>query len=120
MISVYFFSATSFNEMLKLPVLITHFKDHKEDNKGLGFGFFLFSHYSLEDRNDQDAEKDSQLPFNSSQFPPALSIVSIVPSTAIMKITKPVCSEINSLSIYLDLFISSDYIANIWQPPRMC
>lgn len=53
-----------FQQFYKLPVLFQHFKEHKERNK-VSFIDFLAMHYWGEDLNDDDADRDMQLPFKN-------------------------------------------------------
>lgn len=49
--------------MFKVPSLISHYTDHKTRNPTIGIMDFLSMHYWGEDINDNDDEKDMQLPF---------------------------------------------------------
>lgn len=52
-------------ELLRLPNLIVHFQDHKEEFLSAGLYDYLFQHYILEDGTDKDAAEDHELPFKS-------------------------------------------------------
>ena len=54
---------SAFNQLLKLPALVTHFKYHNELNPQLTFVDFLNLHYHLDDDGDNDQELDKQLPY---------------------------------------------------------
>ena len=53
-----------FQQFYKLPVLFQHFNEHKEIKK-VSFIDFLEMHYWGEDQNDDDADRDMQLPFKN-------------------------------------------------------
>ena len=48
---------------MKVPSLIRHFNEHKSLNSKIDFGDFLAMHYGGQDIDDNDDEKDMQLPF---------------------------------------------------------
>jgi hypothetical protein len=53
-----------FQQFYKLPVLIEHFKEHQQI-RSVSFIDFLAMHYWGEDQNDNDADRDMQLPFKN-------------------------------------------------------
>lgn len=54
---------TPLQEILKLPLLFSHFEEHHEKNSELNIGDFLKMHYSADAAQDSDQDKDMQLPF---------------------------------------------------------
>ncbi|GAB2813281.1 hypothetical protein [Ferruginibacter profundus] len=118
--AVYVFSATAVGELLKLPLLVMHYYDHREENKAIQLTQFLFMHYSREDGTDKDAKEDSRLPFKSSAVVTAAgSFVSIIPDLNFTLLTRPV-STTNSFGTYVNLLLPCRYADAIWQPPRFC
>ncbi len=118
LIVIYSLSATSSKELLKLPLLAEHYADHRTEGKNTGFFKFLVLHYVVEDGTDSDADEDSRLPFKSAEHAVA-SFVSVAP-TAFVVLNKPVTENSNEFADYHDLFLPSQYLASIWQPPRHC
>lgn len=57
------FNSLCLDQLLKLPVLCQHYNEHKETNKNLDVLDFLAMHYLGDDLNDNDHDKDMQLPF---------------------------------------------------------
>lgn len=55
-------------QILKVPTLIRHFTEHKALNQNISFFDFLAMHYWGEDMNDNDDEKDMQLPFKKFEI----------------------------------------------------
>ncbi|MBZ4037591.1 hypothetical protein K6T82_22710 [Flavobacterium sp. 17A] len=51
-------------QFYKLPILIEHFKEHQK-LQGVSFVDFLSMHYWGEDLNDNDGDRDMQLPFKT-------------------------------------------------------
>ncbi len=111
------FSYTELHQLLKLPVVIEHYREHKALSDDISFLSFLAMHYLHGNVKDADYSRDMQLPFKSSTdccqlvnlhviIPsPSNIIISVLPQS---KITFPVLQE----GIY------SSHLAEIWQPPR--
>lgn len=119
-LGAYLISSTELRQLLKFPLLIQHYAEHKEQNNNLSLLQFLAMHYNDEDIIDLDYSKDQQLPFKSqggytgavlSVFEPA-TFYSLVPK---VEITVPVAHTISNES-----FISSSFRSSIWQPPKTC
>lgn len=74
------------SQLLKLPVLFTHFADHKHRNHNISFTEFLSMHYWGKDINDNDTQEDNKLPFKKancisciSLFMPVKKMPAVVP-----------------------------------------
>ncbi len=61
---LYLTSSTEFYQVLKLPLLVSHFFDHKGDDPSLSVKNFLVMHYGNHGM-DNDYQKDMQLPFKT-------------------------------------------------------
>lgn len=59
---------TSLYQVFKIPSLIRHFVEHKELNHDITFMDFMSMHYWGEDLDDNDDEKDMQLPFKKFEI----------------------------------------------------
>jgi len=59
------FNNCFFGQLSKIPVLVQHFMEHQERSNGQGLAFtdFIAMHYLGQDINDNDDERDMQLPF---------------------------------------------------------
>ncbi len=55
-------------QVLKVPSLIRHFTEHQALNHNISFVDFLAMHYWGDDLNDNDDEKDMQLPFKKFEI----------------------------------------------------
>lgn len=55
-------------QLLKVPSLIQHFTEHKALNESISFIDFLSMHYWGDDLDDNDDEKDMQLPFKKFEI----------------------------------------------------
>lgn len=58
--------ATPLQQLLKLPVLLAHYAEHREQRKDLDFVDFLFMHYIGEDGVSSDNDRDMELPFKKA------------------------------------------------------
>ncbi|WP_162915625.1 hypothetical protein [Paraflavitalea soli] len=54
---------TSLNQFVKLPVMLAHFTEHRQRDSQIGFIQFLAMHYWGTDLNDNDNDRDAQLPY---------------------------------------------------------
>jgi hypothetical protein len=121
LIAIYFLSGTVTCELLKLPFLASHYYDHKEERSNTNLLSFVINHYYIEDGTDKDAAEDSQLPFKSPEsFMMASSVISLPPAIILYEQEKPVAKNISRFYIRNDVFISTQYLSAIWQPPRYC
>jgi hypothetical protein len=117
---MYMFSATEVKQLLKIPLIFQHFKEHSSENKAISFLQFMGMHYLHGSPLDKDYSRDMQLPFKTSNdyiscitsgFLPFAVQFSIDRQTRIPEMEK-FMNEVH--------FISSSYLANIWQPPKSC
>jgi len=111
-------SKTEFHQILKLPVLVQHFMEHKERDPETTLLAFLTEHYAAIDVVDEDYDRDMQLPFKSPEFT-LLSVIPFIPQTGFV-----VEKEITAFSptpVYLitnDTLLPETTVGTIWQPPR--
>lgn len=76
--------ATPLNQLIKLPKLYQHYKEHKNWNPGINFIDFLSMHYGGKDVHYNDEEKDMQLPFR--KFDVSFPAFLFIPSNRIFTI----------------------------------
>lgn len=119
-LTAYLFATTELSQLFKLPALIAHFVEHKQENKDLSIWQFLCIHYAHGNVKDADYEKDMKLPFKTHDNCSAqISCISTPPTLSYT--IKPIYIEIVSNKfIPQDLEFSSFRLSNIWQPPRHC
>jgi hypothetical protein len=68
---------SSLGELFKLPELVMHFTEHRALNENIGVFDFISMHYLGNDINDNDQDKDMQLPFKKLNTPFSFQIASI-------------------------------------------
>jgi hypothetical protein len=120
-LGIYLFSTTELSQLLKLPAFVAHYKEHKKENSDLTLWKFLCIHYANTNKPDADHAKDMQLPFKTHDNCAAQINVSFPPtvfSISTHTITPP--AEHQKQYFHHDVFVSSSFFANIWQPPKSC
>lgn len=118
LIIIYLFSATEFSQLLKLPVLVSHFIEHQKLDPLMDFSEFLYHHYAIDHADDGDAATDNKLPFKTHDhccsfvFP-----ISIHQSIQLSQL-KIVFLEKKNAFFSSSSNIISAYLSTIWQPPQ--
>jgi len=116
-LSAYLFSTTELAQLLKIPILISHFIEHKESNSETTFWSYLVHHYEGHEM-DEDWETDMRLPF--MQPSDTLQIL-IIPTNFIKLPKKNWCfSSDKHICHYKENFIPASPLESIWQPPKYC
>ena len=117
-VSIYLFSSTELNQLLKLPVLHEHFKEHHAEDNSLSMMDFILMHYSSNDVNKSDQDEDMKLPFKSPDSCFSASIIAYI-SQPIGFTEKLVFFTKEPLNNYTYKEFSSSYLSSIWQPPKL-
>ena len=103
---------TPLGEVMKFPMLIEHFSNHKKMN-GVSFLEFLYDHY-FKEHIDADTEDDNRLPFKTALL--QNTGVAILPSTEMLQIT---ITPVDSVKFILqDFFVPIQHLTSIFHPPR--
>lgn len=110
---------TVFSELFKLPELIHHYLEHRENEKdnNLTFINFLTEHYSENAHHTHKNNNHEKLPFKTLDFHLA-HVISIVPQT---NSSLPIIVLVNpklKKSFQYQYDYSNAYLESIWQPPR--
>lgn len=99
--------------MLRVPLLVEHFTEHKKLVGDISFWEFLAMHYNSNVSHDDD---DNKLPFKD----PAHSFTAATLAIPIHKIIlsdTQLIAEVSHISSYQETFIAS-HLSDIFQPPR--
>lgn len=59
------FCNLSLYQLVKLPVLVQHYQEHRQRDESVSLLDFLSMHYWGKDIDDNDQEKDNELPFKA-------------------------------------------------------
>ena len=68
--SAFVLTATPARELLKLPALLEHFSEHRQEKPDMSWMAFIILHYFSGSPRDTDYERDMQLPFKTVEFSP--------------------------------------------------
>lgn len=115
LISVFMCANTSIGQLLKVPNLIEHYNEHKNEltSDSISFIDYIVSHYSKNAENNHDHE---DLPFktldNSSSALFAFSII-----TYQIQVLKSLIST--QKKFFYNKSFKSNLIASIWLPPKL-
>ena len=106
---------TSLNQLIKVPVLYTHFLEHNEHDPSVDFYTFLEWHYWGDDETDQDDDTDMQLPFKKFEHQSLTFLYNFSSKVVLQNICWPVTKDFNTdlPQVYFDPALSS-----LFRPPR--
>lgn len=110
---LYLISFTEFSEVLRLPLLIEHYSEHKSKVEDLSFFEFLVMHYESDVAHD---DKDMSLPFKDCDH--SVSPQSILPIQKIVLTENAEKTSIEFTSFYL-LHEPQLLAGDIFQPPKI-
>ena len=118
LLSLFLLAHTEMIQIIKIPLLIEHYNDHKSKNNSVNFFNFLYIHYIKEVKADYDYSEDIKLPFKSNQVFQNSTSTSLVPLQFVLSSVYVFKTRIKKISIFSFVFISSSFHIAIWQPPR--
>lgn len=122
-LTIYLVSTTELSQLLKFPVLVEHYFEHKEINPDLSVIDFLELHYKgnhLENHpHNDDYEQDKKLPFMTHTNLLACSFVVSQSVNFEMK-TKLPTRQKEKIIATDDFFLNNHFLSSIWQPPKFC
>lgn len=108
---------TELHQLLRLPVLLVHYQEHRTLNAEIDFIEYILLHYTSSE-GDADFARDQQLPFKGQHACTEIiwNTADIPKSTFDISIKKSEDSG-NYTSHYSEFFTSPSLLS-IWQPPR--
>ncbi len=118
--SVYLLSTTELYQLVKLPVLVEHFVEHKQENQNITLWDFLCMHYAHGIVKDADYEKDMKLPFKTHDYSVGFTFPAFTPQNMSTVIAKPIRKVPTRFPVYKEAWKASSYLSTIWQPPKSC
>jgi hypothetical protein len=115
---IYLFGATDASQLLKLPLLISHYITHKKENPTTTVASFFKMHYVDPQPYDADYSQDMQLPFKTApnaffRYTPSVLSQVLIVRPRILWIDKEITPASNE-----DVF-SSLLTNKVFQPPRV-
>jgi hypothetical protein len=117
-LSSYLFSTTQLRELLKLPLLIQHYIEHKAENNNITFLGFLDMHYAHGDVKDADYDKDMKLPFKTITLNTVALVYCYQPNSTFSCIKQIFTTLSKQKFPTTSVHFSSSHLDAIWQPPR--
>ena len=111
-----FIDGISLNELAKVPILFAHFLEHRDRDQNIDFISFLAIHYWGEDIDDNDTDRDNQLPFkkiNSDQLQQPF-----IASSRAFDIKRTTGLISNSYTLFCDHYIPDPNLSSLYRPPR--
>lgn len=114
---IYLVSATELIQMLKLPLLFSHYAEHLSKEKKHSFLNFLKDHYIDDDGIVSDNDTDRKLPFKETGCSGQLDL-DFIPLANSIILNK--CNYSIALNpAFKECLFYSLYIPGIWQPPKI-
>ncbi|MBC7642228.1 MAG: hypothetical protein H7174_07810 [Flavobacterium sp.] len=106
---------------MKIPILVEHFNEHKQENPKLSLWAFIMDHYSHGEVIDADFEKDMKLPFKSHNSNCSCSIITFLsPIQTFDFEQKSFTNEFKKPCFGYKFSFISNFHSAIWQPPKIC
>ncbi|MBP6730634.1 MAG: hypothetical protein KA149_01160 [Chitinophagales bacterium] len=105
-------------QLLKLPKLVTHFLEHRAENKQMTLTAFLVMHYLSPTVVDADYEHDMQLPFKTEAISLPQGAIALIPISIPDFSFSTFVSVVHKTPVLNDGFVLSLSLCNIWQPPK--
>jgi hypothetical protein len=102
--------------MLKLPVFVVHYMEHKAATTDLSFMDFVQLHYFNGHPKDGDHTRDSQLPFSTNDIVIINSTV-VLTEQAVMDFAPTVYRE-QTYPLFSFQQLLPSHTSDIWQPPK--
>ena len=119
LLSLYLVSTTELYQFLKIPVLIEHYLEHKEQNPKLTIGSFFKIHYDNPVK-DSDYTTDQKLPFVSHEAHFIIVCTPATPFTFQLSGKESNTIIVSKQTFYKSIFYNKDILNSIWQPPKSC
>ncbi|QNK61514.1 hypothetical protein H7F33_13195 [Pedobacter sp. PAMC26386] len=118
LLSLFLVSTTELSQLLKLPLLVEHYIQHKKQNKNLTVWQFLCIHYAHGDVRDADYDQDMKLPFKTSDHYSNSQLVAIPPLPCISLVLNLPIIRTTMFSGNILSKKPSAHLSAIWQPPK--
>lgn len=116
-LAVVLLAQSPLQQLLRLPVLLEHFREHQAIGGGISFLDFIQLHYLSGNPKDDDYDRDNQLPFRADDVVLMGSMVD-VPDNFEMDLLPAEYKEV-SYPLIDCTQLSPSFASGIWQPPRV-
>lgn len=112
---VLFTSTTEVGQLLRLPLLISHYIDHYRE-EGQGICAFFHEHYVHHHGVNNDQQEDDRLPFKTT-IVQQTTVVYILQNDEAVR--KPVITVDKKKPSLPSLLITPDFLKDIFHPPQI-
>lgn len=119
LLPLYLFAYTPAGELLKLPGLLAHYNEHRNEDGDLSLVQFLLLHYNSSHEQTAHAEQHSKLPFKKGECTVASLLIPALPTAERVVPEPPVPTAAPSYGAYHASLFPAFYFDCIWQPPRL-
>lgn len=115
LITIFLWANTSIGQLFKVPNLIEHFNEHKNEvvTQSISFIQFLKQHYSKTSENNRQEHQD--LPFKTLDN--VVSVFTFCFSQFQFEFSKPIIE--NKKKFFYKKSFKSKLITSIWLPPKL-
>jgi hypothetical protein len=115
---IYLFGSTGACQVLKFPLLVSHYIKHKREVPSMTVASFLKMHYVDPQPFDADYNQDMQLPFKTPVDFFTISSPVILPGLPVLALRSLAIPSIKHI-ILNDQIPSGCWLHDIFQPPRL-
>ncbi len=115
-LAIYLLGATELSQLLKMPLLLEHYMEHKMGNGDLSLTSFIYMHYVTDDGDATDEKRDQNLPFKSAHFQLQNSVVFTVAKYELPKIIVPITPSV--WPVFSSNFIPKAPVGSLFRPPK--
>jgi len=117
--SAFVLSATPARELFKLPLLLEHFREHRQEEPDISWLSFLILHYFNDAPPDADYARDMQLPFKTMEFSSAtLALVRPQSESFTLLVRVVPAASRKTVPLHALLFPPTPYLAIPSEPPE--
>lgn len=107
---------TELHQLLKLPILVEHFQEHRLLNKEITLVHFLKEHYICHTEIDNDDQRDMQLPFKTTDFVTAITVACEEP--VVFDLDQDIDFIEREFNVHPQYLPATGTLESIFQPPR--
>ncbi|WP_374163678.1 hypothetical protein [Arcticibacter sp. MXS-1] len=118
LLSTLLVTQTELGQLIKFPILITHYFDHKSEKPDISVIAFIKLHYFSKFVKDKDYMEDMRLPFKSNTTIQVLSVSSaVIPQNSYISIR---AAEFDLYRVRPDFSEKEirGVAKSVWQPPQ--
>ncbi|MDX5437572.1 MAG: hypothetical protein LPK03_10280 [Pontibacter sp.] len=117
---VYLFAGSTLQQLMKVPVLLEHYREHKAMDQHISMLGFFTMHYLSGAVKDADYARDMQLPYKSAEQASSPSPSVYIPPMFSELILSPPLLAQKDYPLLEETGTPTPFGCSIWQPPKHC